>query len=391
MWFRRWAIVDAAWRGWVEFMISNEEQVRAAIAEQAGEWFVANDEGPLNAREALALGAWLKSSPVHVEEFLGVSVIARDLRQLGTTGDFSVEALVAGARASDDSAVQPIWPRVTAPVRGYPIRRWQTVAGAMAATVALGVGLFALWDAGFMTPGPARGGWTEVYETHHGEQRTVRLPDDSVLHLNTDSAVAIHYGRTERQVTLKSGEAEFEVAHDPNRTFRVFAGSAEVVDIGTTFNVRLEQDSTVVTVVEGRVSVGLSPMLANPGAPSGDTHAPQFVQLDAGQQIRVAEDGWPAAAVTIDTRRTTAWLRRQIVFEQEPLERVAAEFNRYGPKPIEIVTPVLRNLQISGVFATDNPEAFVAFLRSLKDVRIEETATRIRVLRTTTADAPNYT
>jgi transmembrane sensor len=79
------------------------------------------------------------------------------------------------------------------------------------------------------------------------------------------------------------------------------------------------------------------------------------------------------------------------VFEQEPLERVAAEFNRYAPKPIEIVTPVLRNLQISGVFATDNPEAFVAFLRSLKDVRIEETATRIRVLRTTTADAPNYT
>jgi transmembrane sensor len=153
----------------------------------------------------------------------------------------------------------------------------------------------------------------------------------------------------------------------------------------------MEHDSTVVTVVEGRVSVGLSPMLANPGAPSGETHAPQFVQLDAGQQIRVAEDGWPATAVTLDTRRTTAWLRRQIVFEQEPLERVAAEFNRYGPKPIEIVTPALRNLQISGVFATDNPEAFIAFLRSLKGVRIEETATRIRVLRTTTAGTPSYT
>ena len=138
MWSRRWAIVDAAWRGWVEFMISNEEQVRAAIAEQAGEWLVANDEGPLNAREAVALTAWLKTSPVHVEEFLGVSVIARDLRQLGTAGEFSIEALVASARASDDSTVQPIWPRVTTPVRGYPARRWQTVAGAMAATVALG-------------------------------------------------------------------------------------------------------------------------------------------------------------------------------------------------------------------------------------------------------------
>ena len=52
-------------------MNSNEEQVRAAIAEQAGEWFVANDEEPLDARDAAALAAWFKVSPVHIEEFLG--------------------------------------------------------------------------------------------------------------------------------------------------------------------------------------------------------------------------------------------------------------------------------------------------------------------------------
>ena len=71
-------------------MNSNEEQVRAAIAEQAGEWFVANDEGPLDARDSAALAAWLKASPVHVEEFLGVSVIARDLREAGTDPEYSV-------------------------------------------------------------------------------------------------------------------------------------------------------------------------------------------------------------------------------------------------------------------------------------------------------------
>ena len=49
------------------------------------------------------------------------------------------------------------------------------------------------------------------------------------------------------------------------------------------------------------------------------------------------------------------------------------------PKPIEITTPALRNLKISGVFATDDPEAFIAFLRSLKGVRVEVTETRIRV------------
>jgi transmembrane sensor len=67
------------------------------------------------------------------------------------------------------------------------------------------------------------------------------------------------------------------------------------------------------------------------------------------------------------------------VFDHEPLEHVVAEYNRYTAKPIEIATPALRNLQISGVFATDDTEAFVAFLRSLKGVRVEVTETRIRV------------
>jgi transmembrane sensor len=93
----------------------------------------------------------------------------------------------------------------------------------------------------------------------------------------------------------------------------------------------------------------------------------------------VSEGEWPATPASVDSQRATAWLRREIVFDHEPLEHVAAEYNRYSAKPIEIATPALRNLQISGVFATDDTEAFVAFLRSLKGVRVEVTETRIRV------------
>src|SRR5215468_4564703 len=51
-------------------MTSKDEQVQARIAEQATEWFVANDQGPLDAEESAALVAWLKASPRHIEEFL---------------------------------------------------------------------------------------------------------------------------------------------------------------------------------------------------------------------------------------------------------------------------------------------------------------------------------
>jgi transmembrane sensor len=158
----------------------------------------------------------------------------------------------------------------------------------------------------------------------------------------------------------------------------VFAGSAEVVALGTKFDVRLEHDSTVVTVVEGQVAVGQSPM-DKLGTNSSRAHPPRFVRVGADQQIRVAEGEWPATPAAVDAQRTTAWLHRQIVFDHEPLEQVAAEFNRYALKPIKITAPELRDLEVSGIFSTDDTEEILAFLRSLEGVRVDVTATQIRV------------
>jgi transmembrane sensor len=362
-------------------MNSNEEKIRAAIAEQAGEWFVASDEGPLDERDSAGIVTWLKTSPLHVEEFLGVSAIARDLREARTDREYSLEAVLARARAGDHP-VRPRWPRVIGALQGTPSRRWLTAGVAMAACGVLSLGLFLAWNVRPIEQPLVAGGITALrLETRHGEQLSRRLADNSVLHLNTDSAVTIRYGKTERLVTLTSGQADFEVAHDPDRAFRVVAGAAEVVDLGTKFDVRLQHDSTVVTVIEGRVAVAPSPTTEEPGTGSNQSHARRVVQLGANQQISVTEGEWPATPVAVDAERTTAWLRREIVFDHEPLERVAAEYNRYTSKPIEIATPGLRNLQISGVFATDDTEAFIAFLRSLKGVQVEVTEARIRVSR----------
>ncbi len=361
-------------------MISNEEQVRAAIAEQAGEWFVANDEGPLDAQDSAALAAWLKTSPVHVEEFLGVSTIARDLKEARTDPEYSLEAILARAKATEDTPVQSLRSRVIDALKAGTSGRWLTAVVAMAACAVLSLGLLLRWNVRPIEHPLAPDGITALhFETRHGEQLTRRLADNSVLHLNTDSAVTIRYGKTERLVMLTSGQAEFEVAHEPDRAFRVFAGSAEVVDLGTKFDVHLEHDSTVVTVIEGRVAVGPSSMLEKLGPNSSQNHPPRFVQLGADQQIRVTEAEWPATPIAVDAQSATAWLRREIVFDHEPLEHVAAEYNRYTRNRSRSPHPRLRNLQISGVFATDDPEAFIAFLRSLKGVRVEVTPTRIRV------------
>jgi transmembrane sensor len=199
---------------------------------------------------------------------------------------------------------------------------------------------------------------------------TQRLADDSVLRLNTDTAVTIRYGRDSRIVRVERGEAVFEVTHDPKRPFTVLAGPARVTAVGTRFDVYLVQGATTVTVMQGAVSV--APVAQAAGA---------AVQVDAGEQVRLTGTRWTSLPAAVDSARATAWLNKQIVFDHDPLERVTAEINRYAPKPIEIVTPDLRSLEISGSFATDDIDGFLAFLRSLDRVRVEVGERRIRILR----------
>ena len=361
-------------------MISKEEQTRATVAEQAIDWFLERDERPLDSRESVALMAWYQASPINVEEFLGVASIAHDLRAAGPDSENSVEALVARARADDDATVQSLWPRALAAITDLRVGRWQTSGLIIAALGLVSIGLFWLWNLRSVPQqaSPA-GAPTLHFATRHGEQQTQRLPDGSVVHLNTDTVVTVRYSTTERQVVLASGQAGFEIAHEPKRPFHIFAGSAEVIDLGTQLDVRLRSDSTVVTVVEGRVAVGLTEVSGPSSVSSGPRQPVQLVELGPDQQVSVSRDEWPATPTAVDAKRTTAWLHRQIAFAHEPLERVAAELNRYAPKPIEIMTPELRKLEITGVFSIDDTEEFLAFLRTFDGVRVDVTATQVRV------------
>jgi transmembrane sensor len=349
-------------------MADNEARVRGLIAQDAADWFVGNRAG-LGARERQAFAAWLKASPVNVEEYLAFAVIARDLREVCRDSPESLETLLARARAQPTGQATPLWPRL-AGLAAAASHGWRSAAVGLAACAVIGLGLLAVAHFALnrhADPDPAV--TTLNFVTRHGELSTAPLPDGSVIHLNTDSSVTVSLSSRERRVELHAGEADFEVAHAPERAFRVVAGAAVALAVGTHFDVRLKGPATVITVAEGRVVV----------APAAGGAAYPDLLLGPNEQVSVAADAWPDAPVAADAQRSTAWLHRQIAFEHEPLERVASEFNRYSSKPIEIATPALRKLEISGQFATDDTEAFVAFLRSLSHVRVEVTATRIVV------------
>jgi transmembrane sensor len=216
----------------------------------------------------------------------------------------------------------------------------------------------------------------ETYQAAHGEQTATQLPDGSELRLNTDSAVSVRYTRRERVIEISRGQAHFTVAHDDHRRFRVAAGAAQVLAVGTQFDVYRKAGATIVTVAEGSVAVlaGKPPAPAVAGLPRDAT------RVEAGYQVHVDSGGVSAQPVPVDVQQALAWLQQQIAFERRPLGEVADEFNRYGSIPIEIDDPALRALPISGVFEAHDIDSFLAFLRTLDGVRVERTPARIRVV-----------
>jgi transmembrane sensor len=343
-------------------MTPSNEQVRLAIAEQAIEWFVENRGGPLDPEARSRFMAWLKASPVHVGEYLAIAGLARDLDTAANTTQIPLEPLLVRAREQAHRVV-PLEPSVLGhgPVTTLPrvSRVWSLAAAAALAFVALAT----LW----LTRDGERFGLPRTYSTAHGEQRERVLPDGSVLHLNTDSQVTVHYSRRERLVDLDRGQALFQVAHEGERGFRVAAGNAQVLAVGTQFDVYRQPGAVRVTVVEGTVAVYTGPPQLTPIAR----------RVGSGYQVEVrAQVGLPRP---VDARAAVAWLRRQIVFENEPLGEVADEFNRYGHIAIEI-DEALRSLPITGVFDAYDVDSFVASLATLNDVVVQKSPTRIRIL-----------
>ena len=179
-------------------------------------------------------------------------------------------------------------------------------------------------------------------------------------------------------------EALFNVTKDSARPFVVGVGGTRVSVVGTQFDVYKKAHTTVVTVVEGRVSV-VAPAPAPLGkdiegsqAGSDASRSGTPILVSAGEQLTMTSNLAKLVAHA-NLAAVTAWTQRRIVFDSANLMEVAEEFNRYNSRQLIIDTPELLQFHISGAFSSTDPESFVRFLRERPDVRVIETASEIRI------------
>ena len=231
--------------------------------------------------------------------------------------------------------------------------RWYAGAAAIAATVALAV---ALWPRLDPVPEPLR------YQTALGEQRSITLPDDSTVVLNTDSSISVTYTDEQRHIALKRGEAWFQVTPNAQRPFHVNAGEARVTAIGTAFNIYLDGRATDVTVTEGVVQVQELGETGN--------RAPATETLRVNQQLRASDAGWEVTLAD-DLGSILAWQRGELVARELPLPDLIRQLERYHDTRILVGDPDLAVMTVSGVFQLDHPEAIISALELSLNVRTD--------------------
>lgn len=190
---------------------------------------------------------------------------------------------------------------------------------------------------------------TSDYFTKAGEMREVKLVDGSILLLNTNSAVSIHYDDSIRKVILQHGQVRFTVAKELVRPFVVATDSLNIRALGTVFQVYKTKKSDVkITVQEHAVAIN-----------NRTANKSEIVTVNAGQQVQFLENKTFLKAELIDLKQETSWQQQRLIINDRPLAELVEELERYRQKPVYFADEQLKNLRITGVFSLKNPDAIL--------------------------------
>jgi len=323
----------------------------------AADWFVRLQSTEVSLEETLAWQAWIHESPSNAEAFARIEEISHALCDVPAPVGVPADLL---ARDRYDASV---------PIGDWKPRRaqrWPWAALGVAASFAL----IALAFAFSKTPAEAK-----AFETEVGENRSVTLADGSIVSLGGDTRIEVALSENVRAIELTRGEALFKVAKDSARPFKVRAGDATIIAVGTEFNVERDSDRAVVSVTEGRVVVdpvtGLLPVsLLQEFKPKL-----RSVRVSAGQQTTAGRAGIEEPTKMEDP--ATGWQIGHLAFRLQPLRYVLEDVNRYAHKPIVLQTESMGSLVITGTVERENIGGWVKSLEHAFDLQATEEADQI--------------
>lgn len=221
------------------------------------------------------------------------------------------------------------------------------------------------------------------FETGTGDSKKVTLSDGSQLAINTNTSVKVTFTEQQRVIELDRGEIHIQVAHQPQRPLSVFAAGQVIQAIGTAFNVELLAEQLELIVTEGTVRVTRQEAHApDPLRPEKIRLAENLPVLKQGQKSLLNVPRLKIEAVPeSDINAALSWQNGNLVFRGEPLEQVLAEVSRYNAVTFDVQQAELKQIQVAGLFKTNDLVGFLSALQQNFAIENKRTADNRIVLR----------
>jgi transmembrane sensor len=140
----------------------------------------------------------------------------------------------------------------------------------------------------------------------------VIMPDSSTAILNAGSELSYRksFGQGLREVFL-TGEAFFDIKHDPAHKFVVRSGNVSTTVLGTAFNVRQLPSKVVVTVTRGKVAV--------------KDEAQEFGTITPNEQFTVDTENHVCTRSNAKEGLATEWVSNFMIINNENLEHAVEQ------------------------------------------------------------------
>ncbi|MCF3112204.1 FecR domain-containing protein [Niabella sp. CC-SYL272] len=235
---------------------------------------------------------------------------------------------------------------------------------AAAALVVLTVGTM-LWMLNQKTNGLAA--LKTVAATEHGSKSKLTLPDGSVVHMNTNSNLSYGagFGQRTREVYL-TGEAFFEVAHNPDIPFIVHTSEADIKVLGTVFNVRdyVDESSMETSLLKGSIELALT------------TNKDRKIRLSPSDKVVIEKLPGTGAGprtvrltninVTDSVVLETSWLQNKLAFSDKSFPEIALNLKRRFGLTVVFRNPEVEQYRYTGVFDDSNVVDVLNVLQMIK-------------------------
>ncbi len=272
----------------------------------------------------------------------------------------------------------PPAPAHTGRTRGRSVT-WTLAGVSLAVALALGGLGRAYYGQHAASSAIASSSW-KTYMTLRGQQAEVRLADGSRIILAPETTIRVQQQgeHADRHVAL-SGDAFFEVVHDPTRPFSVQTDAAVITELGTAFgiNARPQDSVTQVVVTSGRVTV-------NPRAPeqrakhqtSGTARIPRV--LSAGDLGTVTLAGLTQVTHNVETDRYVGWTEGRHRMVMVPLRDIAATLERWYDLRIEYEDPAFADLLLTAVLRPGSLDGILGVISTSLNLDVQRRGKVVR-------------